>query len=94
MSAALKPRGNMTIVTSEDTPTRMLDDQHRECVVGDHSNAFYLRPEDDDRVYFDIHTAGQLLRCEAILQAFMEHGIHLWEYYDASIKKFEEGWDA
>lgn len=70
----------------------MTKDIYSFCEMSGHTNEFYLRPEEDERVYFDIHTAGHLLKCEAILQALMENGIHCWEYYDSAMKQFEKEW--
>lgn len=65
---------------------------HEILEFGGHSNAFYGRPEEDDRCYFDTRTAAQLLRCEAILQALMEEGVHTWEGYESAMKRFNEEW--
>lgn len=62
------------------------DDDYAVCEMGGHSNAFYGRPEEDDRVYFDARTAAYLLRMEHLMECMSKCGIHNTEEFEAALE--------
>jgi hypothetical protein len=71
----------------------MTDELERsEVIVGGISDSFYLRPEEDDRVYTPPEVLSWLMKCELILECLMKNGVAHWEGYDSSMEEFHDAW--
>lgn len=70
----------------------MTKDPYEFCELGGHTNEFYQRPEEDDRVYTSPETMSWLLKAELILECLMRHGVAHFEGYDAAMEDFNREW--
>lgn len=80
---------NSTTITTMEL-TMKTNDPYEVCVMGEHTNEFYGRPEEDDRVYTDPATMAWLLRQEHILECLMKCGVHNSDAYDDAMKMHKE----
>ena len=87
MSYIRNIRPNLKVVSLSGNEAYEDDHQERaEVRLYGYSDAFYLRPEEDDRVYFDTRTAAYLLRMEHLMECLMKCGVAHFEHYDEAIK--------
>lgn len=88
MTAVTKLRSNLTLVTQDNE-----DEYDRQPVeLGGYSDAFYGRPEEDDRVYFPVDVANNLLYSDLVMEVFMKMGVHNWPDFNEAMAEVERIW--